>query len=559
MAVAVCSPKCAAAEEVDERICRYCFEGEDEGELVSPCRCSGGQKWVHLSCLRRWQRGVLSALPSYPGLIAENRQRVCNICNSAFTVPPPTHMELLILYTGNKVAELITEGSFIGSHKGFSGLLRRQLATLPAALRDGVGHRHWIRGLFLIVRVITSTVRTVRLKMDDNEDLQLFARRLEDNWAFEMHGRQLCLSREGPLADVDLPDDAEASRIRQAVLALQAPVTLTLRSPTQADDGEDGVIAVNLTRRITLQRRSDSYKRAAFAAAFRSMASEALMPSISHFVGGPCDEDEVSCCIVVGGSGEEPYTMHHTLLSGLCEAQARAAAALEAQATMTPRTGPSQPKEGSTPAPPPLPPAVKRRRAGDAGACAGDAACPGASESTASGRSEEEGGKTDEASEDSSEGWVPQVQLGASGPSKSGQRRPPERVRLLVFWGSAGWSRRQLLGETARGSWGLCRAAPDDVVDGAPDQVWEAVYPRLAFAPHSEISEDYVAQEEGVEDEEAVEENNAAEHLGWTHLRRFLTGRHQSQPPAGDDRRSDAPDSTSEDGIPAPISETEVF
>eukprot|EP00971_Amphidinium_carterae_P111132 2201415-Amphidinium_carterae.1 len=26
-----------------EKMCRYCFEGEDAGELISPCNCSGGQ------------------------------------------------------------------------------------------------------------------------------------------------------------------------------------------------------------------------------------------------------------------------------------------------------------------------------------------------------------------------------------------------------------------------------------------------------------------------------------------------------------------------------------
>ena len=48
-----------AEESEDEEMCRYCFEGSEEGELISPCKCQGGQKRVHLSCLRRWQRMVL--------------------------------------------------------------------------------------------------------------------------------------------------------------------------------------------------------------------------------------------------------------------------------------------------------------------------------------------------------------------------------------------------------------------------------------------------------------------------------------------------------------------
>jgi hypothetical protein len=30
-------------EECDEKICRYCFDGEESGELISPCRCTGGE------------------------------------------------------------------------------------------------------------------------------------------------------------------------------------------------------------------------------------------------------------------------------------------------------------------------------------------------------------------------------------------------------------------------------------------------------------------------------------------------------------------------------------
>lgn len=34
-------------KEEDERICRYCLDDdEDDGELISPCACSGGQKYV---------------------------------------------------------------------------------------------------------------------------------------------------------------------------------------------------------------------------------------------------------------------------------------------------------------------------------------------------------------------------------------------------------------------------------------------------------------------------------------------------------------------------------
>jgi len=44
----------------DERICRICFAGQDEvdtlGKLISPCKCRGSMKWIHVDCLNQWRR-----------------------------------------------------------------------------------------------------------------------------------------------------------------------------------------------------------------------------------------------------------------------------------------------------------------------------------------------------------------------------------------------------------------------------------------------------------------------------------------------------------------------
>ena len=50
-----------------ESICRYCFGGVEDGPLEKDiCNCKGGQKFVHLTCLRRWQRMVLVSQPTHP-------------------------------------------------------------------------------------------------------------------------------------------------------------------------------------------------------------------------------------------------------------------------------------------------------------------------------------------------------------------------------------------------------------------------------------------------------------------------------------------------------------
>ncbi|CAD7961227.1 unnamed protein product [Amoebophrya sp. A120] len=38
--------------------CRFCLSGEEDGELFTPCGCLGSSKYVHLHCLRAWQRTV---------------------------------------------------------------------------------------------------------------------------------------------------------------------------------------------------------------------------------------------------------------------------------------------------------------------------------------------------------------------------------------------------------------------------------------------------------------------------------------------------------------------
>ena len=95
-------------EEDDEKLCRYCFDDEEYGELLSPCACSGGQKWVHLKCLRRWQRMVLVTQPTHPQFYRDDvRHHECNVCKTEFTCPPPTRHELMESFTGVPTAQAI--------------------------------------------------------------------------------------------------------------------------------------------------------------------------------------------------------------------------------------------------------------------------------------------------------------------------------------------------------------------------------------------------------------------------------------------------------------------
>ena len=78
---------------------------------------------------------------------------------------------------------------------------------------------------------------------------------------------------------------------------------------------------------------------------------------------------------------------------------------------------------------------------------------------------------------------------GAAPPPSSSVPPPP---RVAAFWGDARWSRTQLLGEISKGHWGLCKASVADVVTAAPSARHGGLRGRLAFAPVSEMTEDFM-------------------------------------------------------------------
>eukprot|EP00754_Rhynchopus_humris_P025150 Rhum_TRINITY_DN14934_c10_g2::Rhum_TRINITY_DN14934_c10_g2_i1::g.129354::m.129354 len=154
----------AAAADAAEHQCRFCLEtgrvvasasataaattadvGDDDA-LVAPCRCEGSQRFVHLSCLRRWQhtlvvdkvpmaeRGGIARMlahlitPAGAGAAAgggggggrtdadcygDARSAVCQVCRTPFTIPPPTRYDLLRHQVGSDAAGLIRAGGML--------------------------------------------------------------------------------------------------------------------------------------------------------------------------------------------------------------------------------------------------------------------------------------------------------------------------------------------------------------------------------------------------------------------------------------------------------------
>lgn len=494
-------PAALAQDEVEDedRLCRFCFEGEEVDDLISPCRCAGGQKYVHLSCLRMWQRAVLVSQPTHPDLYDQDtRQRICNVCKTEFTCHPPTRAELLASFTGPELAALIEERCFIGSADGFSRELERQVANFPGIMREGIVCLNWIRGLFLIVKVVEDRHRgIVLLRISDDEELGLFMQHLEgDARTFHLRGRRYQVLPQGPLKNLTEQDPPEVRR--EVMRSVRTPVSFRLRLDP-VDCGEDGIVAVNLARpfdlassgRTVLRARQRAAYHAAEARVLNDRGQQELRSQVTHFIGGPCEEEKVACCVVASASGYSIVQDDACLLAALSAAEEicsslndtaaeGAAAALRLPAiestgvssTSTSDTADSDGKEAETPTGP------KRRRIDD------------------------------------DSGRVPS----ADGTPESTSAHSP--VRVFVYWGYAGWSRCQLMGEIARGSWGLCKANTQDVVSKRPDEVWQAVYPRLVFAPKSEMSENYSG--------ESPQEERRQQLRRMAIIHDLLTGRHAS-------------------------------
>ena len=107
---------CGNDDETDDDspCCRFCFEGANDAvpglELIAPCACRGGQRFIHADCLLRWQRMCVVQSPTHPAYWSEDtRSNVCNVCKTAFTTPPPSRLTLMSSFTGAEIAAMLSD------------------------------------------------------------------------------------------------------------------------------------------------------------------------------------------------------------------------------------------------------------------------------------------------------------------------------------------------------------------------------------------------------------------------------------------------------------------
>ena len=220
-------------------------------------------------------------------------------------------------FTGAEIAALVREGCIIASSPAFSRDIYSRFRTLLPIEREQLSLDHWYQGVFLItavepepdqVRIPISCqgrLEGLRMQFDEDNILQLSAE------------KSFRLCPEGPLAGL-----TDKAALRARFLQLSAPTVLYLESTTPSNYGEDRIEAVNFVKRKTLitSEIRKAVQEAKSAVKSSSGLKELPEVEITHYAGGPCEEETLSCCVVFRGSGrgwEVCETLEHALAYAL--------------------------------------------------------------------------------------------------------------------------------------------------------------------------------------------------------------------------------------------------
>ncbi len=459
------SSKQIEEEEETEKVCRFCFDEESKEELLQPCACSGGSAYLHLSCLRSWQRRVLVDQHTHPAFWEDDiRHHVCNVCKTPYNCPPPTRLELFASFTGAEIASLLRINRIIGSHAIFSTSLDREI-TAPEDEMEGEdtddsslsiarlrreylaqSYRHWIRGAYLICNVEPDD-GIIELPVN-----KFLLPQLKDE--INTGGRTYKIW--DPNMDLSSSSSPSVEKIIENY-RLRAESGKTIKVVYLAEGGpstgEDHIAAVNLARPITNFELCRLKKNKFDSALNRVTKKFPDLPfaklKVTHFMGGPCDNSEICCCLVMGGNSTG-WSIVAKVDSALILAG--------------------------------------KRRAEEHG-------------EFFSGSAIKVSGLVSRSDLNGQRGiclrWEPEIsRWNVRLTSGLGIAIRPKCLTVMdevdqvkVFWGDARWTRAQLLGEVARGHWGMVKAGVDDLTSN-PKNVWTGLDNRLIFAPITEMSDE---------------------------------------------------------------------
>lgn len=205
-------------------------------------------------------------------------------------------------FTGAEIAALVREGCIIASSEAFSQDIYSKFRSLHPMEREQLSLDHWYRGVFLITAVEPEP-NDVRIPMDSQARLEALRAQFDDENILQLSGeKSFRLVAEGELAHCrNMGNEALKAEFKKLV----APTVLFLQSTTPNNYGDDRIEAVNLVQRKSTI--SNEIKRAVQKAKIAVKNARKLedLPEINvqHYTGGPCDDSTLSCCVVFRGSG----------------------------------------------------------------------------------------------------------------------------------------------------------------------------------------------------------------------------------------------------------------
>lgn len=92
--------------EEDERLCKICFCGNEEANLISPCDCSGSVRYVHLDCLQRWLTSKCQVSSSETFTSYFWKSMHCELCKKIYPFSLPVGSRNISLFNVSKTNDL---------------------------------------------------------------------------------------------------------------------------------------------------------------------------------------------------------------------------------------------------------------------------------------------------------------------------------------------------------------------------------------------------------------------------------------------------------------------
>jgi len=132
--------------------CRFCYQNDHYENVVAPCQCAGDNKWVHPSCLQKWQKTTILSQTTHPKY-QNDIDRVCNVCFSEYQITFTDRHKLMLGFTGSEIANMIKIGSIAVSQEESSEFNKYLINSHNDNLKLIDNLTHWTYSVFLIANI----------------------------------------------------------------------------------------------------------------------------------------------------------------------------------------------------------------------------------------------------------------------------------------------------------------------------------------------------------------------------------------------------------------------